>query len=271
MASETDRLQRLVDLVAHLRGPDGCPWDREQTLVDLRAYLLEETHEAAAAIDARDPEALADELGDVLFEVAFIGRIAEESGWFSLSDSVERVERKMVDRHPHVFGDERLESADEVRKSWEQRKAGDPDRKDSLLSGVALSLPALVSALRLSQKAAGVGFDWPRVDGVLDKVEEEIGELREALDSGGEAPGRQAVFEEMGDLLFSVASLARRLGVDPEAALAATNLKFRRRFGYVESTLAERGRTLDVATLEEMEELWAESKAHEHAGPDLSG
>ncbi len=261
MTVEPDRLQRLVDLVAHLRGPEGCPWDREQKLVDLRAYLLEEAHEAAAAIDSGDPDELLTELGDLLFEVAFVGRIAEELGWFSLDAAVERVERKMIERHPHVFGDQRLESADEVRRSWEAQKARDPRRTGSLLSGVATSLPALVAALRMTQKAAGVGFDWPDSTGVLDKVDEELAELRQELDATGEPRDRDAVHEELGDLLFSVANLARHLKIDPEAALASANLKFRRRFEHIESAIADDGRTMDQANLDEMERLWLKAKA----------
>ncbi len=261
MPPENDRLQRLVDLVAHLRGPDGCPWDREQTLIDLRAYLLEEAHEAAAAIDAGDPSELASELGDLLFEVAFVGRIAEEKGWFSLDESVDRVETKMIERHPHVFGDDRLDSAEEVHRSWEEQKARDPKRAGSLLSGVATSLPSLVAALRMTQKAAGVGFDWPDARAVLGKVEEELDELRRELDAEAKPVDKEAAQEELGDLLFSVANLARHLGVDPEAALAGTNLKFRRRFEHVESAIGESGRTLDQSNLEEMERLWNEAKS----------
>lgn len=261
MSQSEDRLQRLVDLVAHLRGPDGCPWDREQQLVDLRAYLLEEAHEAAAAIDAQDPDELRIELGDVVFEVAFIGRIAEELGWFSLDEVVDGVERKMIDRHPHVFGGERLDSAAEVRRSWEEKKANDPGRTGSLLSGVAASLPSLVAALRMTQKAAGVGFDWPDSAGVLDKIEEEVDELRAELGSDSSPPDKAAAMDELGDLLFSIANLARHLGIDPEAALAATNLKFRRRFEHIEQALAEQNKTLDQATLDQMEELWAAAKS----------
>ncbi len=260
MGDAPDRLQRLLDLVARLRGPGGCPWDREQRLVDLRAYLLEEAHETAAAIDAEDPDALATELGDLLFQIAFLGRIGEELQWFSVDDVVDRIERKMIDRHPHVFGDDRLETAAEVRRSWEERKASDPERSGSLLSGVAHSLPALVAAYRLTQKAAGVGFDWPDTGGVLDKLVEEIDELRGAIGDGSAEIDQQRTLEEMGDLLFSVANLARHLGIDPEAALAATNLKFRRRFEHIERRLKENGQTLDQATLDEMERLWVEAK-----------
>ncbi len=260
MGEQPDRLQRLLDLVARLRGPDGCPWDREQKMVDLRAYLLEEAHEAAGAIDAGDPQELRNELGDLLFQVAFLTRIGEEQDWFSIDDVVDRIERKMIDRHPHVFGEERLESASAVRRSWEERKARDPRRSGSLLSGVESSLPALVAAFRLTQKAAGVGFDWPNAAGVLDKLDEEIAELREALGTNGRSADRRATMEELGDLLFSVANLARHLGVDPEAALAATNLKFRRRFEFLERAIAESGRTVDEASLEEMERLWGEAK-----------
>jgi MazG family protein len=275
-------LQRLVDLVARLRAPDGCPWDREQEIVDLRAYLLEEAHEAAAAIDTGDPDELLTELGDVLFEVAFIGRIAEEREWFSMDQVVDRIESKMIERHPHVFGDGKLETAEDVQRSWAEAKARDPKRSGSLLSGVAPSLPALVAALRLTQKAAGVGFDWPDTEGVLGKLEEELAEVREALAAGNPAaspegptapasaasdqtptpPAAQqsAVAGEIGDLLFSVANLARHLGIDPEAALAATNLKFRQRFEHIELRVAESGKTLDRTELDEMERYWLEAK-----------
>jgi tetrapyrrole methylase family protein/MazG family protein len=250
-------LRRLVDLVARLRAPDGCPWDREQSLEDLRAYLLEEAHEAAAAIDTGDREELAVELGDLAFLTAFVARLAEEEGAFTIEEVLDRAAEKIVHRHPHVFGEARLESAEEVRRAWEERKAEQKGEGDSLLAGVPSSLPALVAAYRLSQKAAGVGFDWSDAGQVLDKIEEEVSELREALKG---PPRDTKVAEEIGDLLFAVANLSRKLGRDPEAALAATNRKFRDRFAYIESQLAERGRSLKEATLEEMEALWQQAK-----------
>ncbi len=253
---EKPDLQKLLDLVARLRAPDGCPWDREQTLPDVRAYLLEEAHELAGAIDAGDWEELGEELGDMLFQVAFIGRLAEEAGAFSLSQVIDNVHRKMVERHPHVFGDEVLADAEAVRQAWERRKLRQEPRRESLFSGVPSSLPSLLASYRLTQKAAGVGFDWPDAGAVLDKAEEEIAEVREALAAGDKA----AVREEVGDLLFTLANLARKLDVDPEAALAGTNRKFRERFAKIEEGLAARGKTAAEATLEEMDELWEAAK-----------
>ena len=265
-------LARLIDLVARLRAPDGCPWDREQTLPDLRAYLLEEAHETAAAIDGGDPAELAGELGDLLFQVAFLTRLAEERGWFGIADVIDRIESKMIDRHPHVFGDDRLADARAVREAWERRKLRtESNGRESLLDGAAAAgLPALVAAYRLTQKAAGVGFDWPDADAVFAKLEEEIGELRHEVASAGPAPApeaRERLRGEVGDLLFAAANLARHLGLDPEAALAGTNLKFRRRFAAIERGLAARGRRLEEATLEEMDELWEEAKRAEAVSP----
>jgi len=253
---EAPDLQKLLDLVARLRAPDGCPWDREQKLADIRAYLLEEAHETAAAIDAGDWGELADELGDLLFQVAFIGRLAEEAGAFSLSQVVDRVHHKMVARHPHVFGDEVLADAQAVRQAWERRKLKEEPGRASLLAGVPASLPALLAAYRLTQKAAGVGFDWPDAGAVLKKLDEETAELRDALGAGD----RDAMREEVGDLLFTLANLARKLDLDPEAALAGTNRKFRHRFEQVEKGLAARGKNMAEATLAEMDELWEAAK-----------
>jgi ATP diphosphatase len=249
-------LQKLLDLVTRLRAPDGCPWDREQGLADLRAYLLEEAHEVAGAIDGGDWGELAEELGDLLFQIAFIARLAAEAGAFSLSQVVDRVHHKMVARHPHVFGDEVLADSQAVRQAWERRKLREEPGRASLLAGVPASLPALLGAYRLTQKAAGVGFDWPDAGAVLAKVDEETAELREALAAGDRAATR----EEVGDLLFTLANLARKLDVDPEAALAGTNLKFRRRFEQVEKGFAARGKSTAEATLAEMDALWEEAK-----------
>ncbi len=256
MATQPPDLQKLLDLVARLRAPDGCPWDREQGLPDVRAYLLEEAHETAGAIDSGDWGELAEELGDLLFQVAFIARLAEEAGAFSLSQVVDGVHQKMVSRHPHVFGDEVLADAEAVRQAWERRKLKQEPGRASLLSGVPGSLPALLGAYRLTQKAAGVGFDWPDADAVLVKAEEEIEELRHALAAGDE----ESVRDEMGDVLFTLANLARKLEVDPEAALAGTNRKFRQRFAKIEEALAAQGKTAAEASLEEMDALWEGAK-----------
>jgi len=250
----------LIELVARLRSADGCPWDREQTLPDLRAYLLEEAHEAAAAIDGEDWEHLQEELGDLLFQVAFVVRLAEEARAFTYDQVVDRIEAKMIARHPHVFGDERLSDQHAVRRAWARRKLSSAGPKDSLLSGVPASLPALTASYRMTQKAADVGFDWPDVESVRAKLEEEWEELRRELAADD---GSEAVKSELGDLIFTVANLARKLEIDPEAALAATNRKFRRRFRRIEAKLAERGSSLGEASMEEMEALWQEAKASE--------
>lgn len=269
-------LGRLVALVRRLRAPDGCPWDREQTLADVRAYLIEEAHEAAAAIDAGDFEALAGELGDLLFQAAFVARLGEEAGAFTAADAIERSHEKMVARHPHVFGDEELADAAAVRRAWERRKLDEQsDGGGSLLDGVPASLPALTAAYRMTQKAAGVGFDWPDAEAVLAKIDEELAELRAELvdedgaeEQAGAEPAdddsrRDRRREEIGDLLFTVANLARKLDLDPEAALAAANAKFRRRFQHVERGLAERGQRLGEVSLPEMETLWEAAKRDE--------
>lgn len=238
----------------------------------MRPYLLEEAHEVAAALDRDDDAELGKELGDLLFQIVFLSSIAEESGSFAIADVIDGIHRKMVDRHPHVFdlgesgpgerADERLSSAGEVRQAWERRKAR-RDRPDggSLLDGVTTSLPALVAAFRLTEKAGGVGFDWPDATAVLAKVEEEISELREEMST----PTHERLTEEVGDLLFTLANLARKLLVDPEAALARANLKFRRRFRAMEALLAERGEPLDGASLETLDALWDEVKERERS------
>ncbi|MDX1503990.1 MAG: nucleoside triphosphate pyrophosphohydrolase [Thermoanaerobaculia bacterium] len=265
-------LRRLADLVARLRQPDGCPWDREQTLNDLRAYLLEEAHEVAAAIDSGAGPELAEELGDLAFLVAFVARLAEEKQAFTLESVLAGAEAKIVSRHPHVFAGDRLDSAEEVRRAWEERKARRRARGDSLLSGVPATLPALVSAYRITQKAAGVGFDWPDPPAVLDKLVEEGDELRELLE--GDAPPTDRVREEVGDLLFTAANLARKLGIDPESALAAANAKFRHRFRRLEEELMRDGIDLAAATPEQMEAAWERVKTAASAGrprPDPPG
>jgi len=253
-------LADLVALVARLRAPDGCPWDREQGLANLRAYLVEEAHELAAAIDGGDWEEIAEELGDLLFQAAFVARLGEEAGALSAAAVVAAVHAKLVARHPHVFGGEQLADAGEVVRAWERRKAA--ERPAGLLAGVPPSLPALLAAYRMTQKAAGVGFDWPDAAGVLAKLREEIGELEAELAAG--APAAR-VGEELGDLLFAAANLARHLGHDPECALAGANAKFRRRFAAVEAALAGRGIAAADAGLELMDALWEEAKRAERA------
>ncbi|MGH9379735.1 MAG: nucleoside triphosphate pyrophosphohydrolase [Thermoanaerobaculia bacterium] len=259
MSDDVRELSDLVRLVRRLRAPDGCPWDREQGLADLRAYLLEEAHEAAAAIDAGDLERLAEELGDLLFQVAFVAELARERGGPPVPEIVRRVHAKLVDRHPHVFAEERLTDAAAVHRSWEQRKQEQrATRGEGLLAGMPDTLPALTGAYRLGQKAAGVGFDWPDVAGVLDKIDEERAELAAELERDEDDP--DAVAHELGDLLFSTAQLARRLGVDPEAMLARANARFRDRFTRMEAEASRTGQKLSDLDIETLEAAWQRAK-----------
>lgn len=247
-------LSPLLSLIRRLRGEDGCPWDREQTLATVRSFLVEEAHEVAAALDHHDGQSgaeLREELGDLIFQCCFVAVLAEEQGLFEIADSLESVHAKMVERHPHVFADDRLETATEVAAAWERRKQLDPTRK-SVLDGVPLSMPALARAYRVGQKVSSVGFDWPGVEGVLDKVDEELAEVRDALQHGDSAD----IEDEIGDLLLSVASVARHMRIDPERALSRANQKFESRYRSLEEHLPEGG----VPDAEELDLLWRQVK-----------
>lgn len=248
--------EAFQEVIAHLRAPDGCPWDREQTHQSLRPHLLEETYEALAALDAADPGSLREELGDLLLQIVLHAQIASEGGDFNISEIIAGIHHKIVRRHPHVFGDLELPNVDGVLVNWERLKAAERVENGkadaSLLDSVALALPALIQAEQYQQRAARVGFDWPEIRGVLEKVEEE---LRELLQSG-EAE-RSA---ELGDLLFAVANLARWYKVEPESALREANARFKKRFKYIESTARSRGITVADLSLEEMDRLWQEAK-----------
>ncbi len=251
-----DEMARLVAVMALLRHPHkGCPWDREQTLESLKPYLVEETYEVLDAIDSGDPDEIRTELGDVLLQIVFQSQIASEAGWFDFQDVARTISRKLIRRHPHVFADSTAETPDDVIELWEatkqKEKAG-----GGLLDGIPRQLPALQKAHRMTQKAARVGFDWPDVKGVLDKVHEEAGELVAAA-----TPEEQEA--ELGDLLFAIANLARHLKIDPEVALQKTNRRFQERFRHVETETAVRGRQLSDMTLTEMDELWDEAKKRE--------
>jgi MazG family protein len=275
----------LVALMARLRSPEGCPWDREQTYATLAPMLLEEAYEAFEAVEeAREgkPLELRDELGDLLFQIIFYAQVAAERGDFTVSDVTDAIHTKMVRRHPHVFADAEAADTAEVLRNWEAIKAEEKRaagrektaKNSSLLDGVSSKAPALMEAHQLSTKAARVGFDWKRIEDVFDKLHEEIDELRaamlesDAVAAQGEAPAAQEeqqqarVREEIGDLLFAVTNIARHLKTEPEAALKLANRKFRRRFQYIERELAARGRPLEAATLDEMEALWQEAKKH---------
>ena len=264
-----EKLRKLVELMAHLRGPEGCPWDREQDYDTLKGLLLEEAYEVIDAVTERDFSGLEDELGDLLFQVVFYSRLAEEEGRFDINDVIEGVHAKLIRRHPHVFGEVRASNADEALKSWlkvkERERALSAQSKNdekSLLDGIAPALPATLAAYELGLRASEVGFDWKKAEDVLEKVEEEIRELRRELNQ--EAGGRSSrLEEEVGDLLFAAANLARFLRSDPETCLRRANQKFMRRFQALEKEVATQGKKLRECSLEEMESLWNELKSKE--------
>lgn len=253
--------QTLVDIMARLRGPGGCPWDHEQTLESLRGFVLEETYEVLDAIDRGDHAALLGEIGDLLFEGVFLAQIEADERRFTVADSLRAISTKLVRRHPHVFGTKghAIRTPGQVVEQWEQIKAReqkDAGERRSLLKGVPRSMPALLRAHEIGTRVAAVGFDWAKTADVVDKIEEEVAELRVAV--SGE--GRERAEEEMGDLLFSIAQLARKLGIEPESALRKANEKFSARFDKVEHGLEDRGRSMHDATLEEMEAEWQKVK-----------
>jgi len=258
----------LVALMARLRDREnGCPWDAEQTFVTIAPYTIEEAYEVADAIERNNMPALKEELGDLLFQVVFHARMAEEAGHFDFTDVAEALTAKMIERHPHVFGERDARTAEEQTRAWETLKAEERAKKrledgapHSLLDDVAMALPALMRAEKLTKRAARINFDWPSADQVLEKLDEELGELAEARDHHD----HEALTEEMGDVLFVIANLARKLNVDPEEALRRANSKFTRRFQYIERKLAEQGRA-GPQPLDEMEALWVEAKRAERA------
>ncbi len=255
-----EKFQQLVDLMARLRAPGGCPWDREQNFDTIKPFLLEETYEVLNAIDARNWPELADELGDLVLQAVFFSQMAAEENLFRIEDALDAINQKLIRRHPHVFGDETAKTEGDVRKRWseikdeEKRKKGNSD--GTLLGSVPRSLPALVEAQQIASRAAQTGFDWENAGQVIDKLHEELREFEEAR-TGGD---REQLEDELGDMLFVLVNLARFVKVDPEQALRRTNAKFRRRFGYVEHKLAERGKTTRESSIDEMEALWQESK-----------
>lgn len=272
----------LVALMDRLRSPDGCPWDREQTYATLAPMLLEEAYEAFDALEeAREgrPAALREELGDLLFQITFFARVASERGEFNIDDVIEEVHTKMVRRHPHVFGDTTAGDTAEVLRNWEAIKAEEKraagkgstgSENASILDGVSGKAPALMEAHQISTKVARVGFDWTQIKDIFEKLQEEVDELREAIslhaDTNAESDHAQ-VREEIGDLLFVIANIARRLNVEPEAALKLSNRKFRRRFLYIERALQERGQSFQETTLERLEALWQDAKQSEKKQP----
>jgi len=294
MPTTGERFERAVSIMAQLRAPGGCPWDREQTFDTIKPYTLEETYEVLEAIDARDWGELTGELGDLLLQVLFYAEMAAEEKHFTIDDVLDRLSSKLVNRHPHVFGDVKADTPGEVVRNWQALKAEEKKRRqqeeapkhehpDSVLHGVSSAMPALMEAYKISTRVAHVGFDWPNIDGLFDKLNEETDELRHNLKDypppgpqpqvatavasarGVKIPEelRARLEDEVGDLLFVLVNIARYLSLDPESALRKTNRKFRRRFEYLEAKLRERGRKPSDASLEEMEALWQESKQQE--------
>lgn len=250
----------LVALMTTLRGPNGCPWDRKQSLETLKPFIIEESYEVVDAIDRDDRKALAEELGDFLLQAVFVAEIAREEGSFDVYDAITLLHDKLVRRHPHVFGDVEAKDAEQVLVNWEKLKNEERKAENkSVLAGVPQSLPALLKASRLTEKAARVGFDWRRTEDVFEKLDEEMAEVRAAVASGDAA----SLHDEIGDLLFTIANIARKLEINPEEALQSTNRRFMRRFEIMEQTVRESGRNLDQLTLEQMDALWDDAKASE--------
>ena len=256
--------EELITVMKTLLGPNGCPWDREQTHKSLKPYLIEEAYEAAEAIDSGSDEHIAEELGDVLLQVVFHAELAAQEGRFTIEDVIDGIITKLKRRHPHVFGDASVDTADQVIKNWEQIKRQEKREKKpggSVLDGLPKDLPSLIKARRIQEKVSRIGFDWERSEEVLAKIEEELAELKEASRQNDTA----AIEEEIGDLLFSVANLARFVSVCPDDALRKTIDKFQRRFRYIEQELPKHGKKLGEASLEEMDKLWNEVKGKEHS------
>lgn len=299
IATTGTRFERVVSIMARLRAPGGCPWDREQTFDSIKPYTLEETYEVLEAIDNRDWDELPGELGDLLLQVLFYAQMAKEQGSFSIDEVLDRLSNKLVDRHPHVFGNVKAETASDVLRNWEALKAEEKkqrlaagggkaakneDQPQSVLAGVSTAMPALLEAHKLSSRAAHVGFDWPNIEGLFEKLQEETKEFQQQLQEfpapGPQPPGRgvagsgkaqispelhAALEGELGDLFFVLVNIARYLSLDPESALKKTNRKFKRRFQWMEEQLRASGRRAQDASTEELESLWQRAKEQEPA------
>ena len=298
MPTTGERFERAVFIMSRLRGPGGCPWDREQTFDSIKPYTIEETYEVLEAIDNRDWEQLPGELGDLLLQVLFYAQMAKDNGTFSIDDVLDQLANKLVDRHPHVFGQAKADTASEVVRNWEVLKKEEKKKREaasgktaakanaeSILAGVSPAMPAFIEAHKLSAKAAGVGFDWPHVDGLLDKLREETEELRHELGDfpalGPQPAGkgmagagrphipealRSRLEEEVGDLFFVLVNISRYLSLDSESALKKANRKFKGRFQWMESQLCASGRDLKSASVGELEALWQKAKLQERSG-----
>jgi MazG family protein len=296
MPTTGERFERAVSIMARLRGPGGCPWDREQTFDSIKPYTLEETYEVLEAIDNRDWDELTGELGDLLLQVLFYAQMAKDQGAFSIDEVLDRLSSKLIDRHPHVFGDEKAETSSDVLRNWQRLKAEEKKRQagsadagkdsalpESVLAGISTAMPALLEAHKLSSRAAHTGFDWPDVDGLFEKLQEETRELQQRLEefpapgprphprgvAGCGAPQvpedlREHLEEEVGDLFFVLVNIARYLSLDPESALRKANRKFKRRFQWMEEYLRASGRSPQQASMAELESLWQQAKRQEH-------
>jgi ATP diphosphatase len=312
MSTTGERFERAVAIMERLRAPGGCPWDREQTFDSIKPYTLEETYEVLEAIDNRDWPELKGELGDLLLQVLFYAEMAKEQSSFSIDDVLDRLSAKLINRHPHVFGDAKADTSAEVKRNWEaikveerklqldekkKRQVADGqgnaapanEQEPSILAGVSSAMPSLLEAYKLSSRAAQAGFDWPNVEGLFDKLHEETGELREQLKEfpapgprpqgrGMAGSGRAVVPEglqsrledEVGDLFFVLVNIARYLSLDPESALRKTNRKFKHRFQWMEARLHESGRTVEQASMDELESLWQQAKTQERQAAEKS-
>ena len=254
-----NNFQKLVDIMTLLRSNYGCPWDKVQTSESIKPYLIEETYEVIEAIDEKDPVKMKEELGDLLLQVVFHAQIAKDRGEFDINDVIDKISDKMVSRHPHVFGDAKFETPEEVTKQWQDRKREEGKLKDSALEGVPKELQSLLRAHRLQSRAAKVGFDWAKVEDVFGKLDEELEEFKEAL----EKKDKKEMEDELGDIFFVLVNISRFVGVNAEEALRKTISKFISRFRYIEMTAADEGRQLSDMTLEEMDALWNEAKKGE--------
>lgn len=251
-----ENFKKLVEIMAALRSESGCPWDKEQTRQSLTPFLVEETYEVLDAIERNDPVQIKEELGDLLFQIIFHCQVAKESAEFDISDVVDSISRKMIHRHPHVFGEEKFETSEEVLKQWEERKKEEGKQRDSILEGIPKQMPSLLRAHRIQSRAARVGFDWEKREDVIKKLDEEIAEFKEALNSEDQA----AMQDELGDVFFSLVNIARFIGVNPEEALRRTISKFIHRFRHIEMRAADMGKKLSEMSLQEMDSLWNEAK-----------
>src|SRR5215831_1871334 len=263
------KFEKLVDIMTTLRGPNGCPWDKEQDFNSLKPMLVEEVYEVLEAVENNDFDGLSEELGDLLLHVLFNAQLAKEAGRFDVDTVIDQISDKLVRRHPHVFGDESASTPEEVIKNWEAIKAQEKAQKlkdrtpeqRSLLEGIPSKLPAIHEAHQISSRAARVGFDWPDIEGIFDKLQEEMSELKDALADQAGDKRRERLEDEIGDMLFVMVNIARYLKIDSESALKRANRKFKTRFRYMEGELAKQGKSLEETPLEEMEALWQKAKS----------